>query len=325
MLTADIPPSRLYQHHHLDSTRWNRYIPRDDDIIISTSYKSGTTWTQGIVRELIAHEMRQAGITDPTQLPDLDRGSSPWLDGRWSRTVDELHTKIEAQTHRRFLKTHLAMDGLPIYNQVKYLIVARDPRDVFMSMWNHYSAYTDHFYDILNNNPEYDGSPHPRCPADIHDFWSMWINRGWFDWEQEGYPFWGNMAHTQSWWPYRQRDNILMLHYADMLADPPREIRHIADFLGIAISDEALAQVVEETSLSAMRERAVAVDAEEDEPQTFRGGSNTFFYKGTNGRWRSVLTEAELAMYERTRDRVLTPDCARWLEQGKAAIQTQES
>jgi aryl sulfotransferase len=133
------------------------------------------------------------------------------------------------------------------------------------------------------------------------------------------------MAHTQSWWPYRQRDNILMLHYADMLADPPGESRHIADFLGITISDEALAQVVDKTSLSAMRERAVAVDAEEDEPQTFRGGSNTFFYKGTNGRWRSVLTEAELAMYERTRDRVLTPDCARWLEQGKAAIQRQES
>jgi Sulfotransferase domain len=38
-----------YQHHHLDSTRWAHFTPRDDDIVISTPYKSGTTWTQEIV------------------------------------------------------------------------------------------------------------------------------------------------------------------------------------------------------------------------------------------------------------------------------------
>ena len=44
---------RIYQNHILDSTRWNRYKPRPMDIIIATSYKSGTTWTQEIVRQLI--------------------------------------------------------------------------------------------------------------------------------------------------------------------------------------------------------------------------------------------------------------------------------
>jgi hypothetical protein len=33
-----------------------------------------------------------------------------------------------------------------------------------------------------------------------------------------------------------------------------------------------------------------------------------------------VLTEAELAMYEQTKARVLTPDCARWVESGRAAL-----
>jgi aryl sulfotransferase len=315
-----LPPSRIYQHHHLDSTRWAPYIPRDDDIIISTAYKSGTTWTQGIVRELIVYAMQQAGITDPTQFPAPDRGSSRWVDARWTGPVDELHAQLAAQPHRRFIKSHLALDGLPIYAQVKYLIITRDPRDVFMSMWNHYSAYTEYFYARLNDNPDYSGDPCPRCPADIHAFWAMWIGRGWFEWEQEGYPFWGNMYHAQSWWNYRHLDNILMLHYADMKADPAGEIRRLADFLEIEISAEALAQVVAHTSLAAMRQRSLAAEAESDRLDAFRGGANTFFYKGTNGRWREVLTAAELALYEQTRDRVLTPDCARWVESGRAAL-----
>ena len=48
-------PSRrhVYQNHHLDSTRWNHFEHRPDDIIISTSYKAGTTWMQAIVGALL--------------------------------------------------------------------------------------------------------------------------------------------------------------------------------------------------------------------------------------------------------------------------------
>jgi aryl sulfotransferase len=304
----------------LDSTRWQAFIPRDDDIVISTSYKSGTTWTQAIVRELIIHAMQQADITDPAQFP-ADNASSLWPDCRFREgSPDELHATLEAQPHRRFLKTHLALDGLPIYARVKYLVVARDPRDVFMSLWNHHGGTTDDFLDLINNTPGRVGDPFPRCPADIHDFWATWISRGWFEWEQEGYPFWGNMHHNQSWWNYRHLDNILLVHYADLKADPLGEIRCIADFLNIEISAEALAKVVDQTSFGAMRQRAIAAQADSDEPPIFRDGARTFFHKGTNGRWREVLTEAELAMYEQTRARVLTPDCARWLELGRAGV-----
>lgn len=43
MDTALPERTRIYQNHHLDSTRWERFAPRDDDIVIATSYKSGTT------------------------------------------------------------------------------------------------------------------------------------------------------------------------------------------------------------------------------------------------------------------------------------------
>ena len=43
MDTALQKRTRIYQNHHLDSTRWERFAPRDDDMVIATSYKSGTT------------------------------------------------------------------------------------------------------------------------------------------------------------------------------------------------------------------------------------------------------------------------------------------
>jgi aryl sulfotransferase len=306
-----------YQNHHIDSTRWAPYSPRDDDIVISTSYKSGTTWTQAIVRELIAHSLGSHDADAPKRIPLQDNKSSLWPDWRpGAEDIEAFYEQLEAQAHRRFLKTHLPLDGFPFYPQVKYLVIGRDARDVFMSLWNHYSGYTDDFYKMLNEAPELTGEPYPRCPENIHAFWHSWINQGWFDWEQEGYPFWGNMHHTQTWWNYRHLDNIQFFHYADMLAHPKGEIERMASFLDIEISDETLPAIVQDTSLSAMRQRDIEAGAH----TIFKDGANTFFFKGTNGRWKNVLSEEELAMYETTKSRVLTSDCACWLEQGRVAL-----
>ena len=50
-----------------------------------------------------------------------------------------------------------------------------------------------------------------------------------------------------------------------------------------------------------------------------KGGAATFFFKGTNGRWKDVLTEVELQMYQQKKRRLLTPECALWLENGRTA------
>ena len=52
----------------------------------------------------------------------------------------------------------------------------------------------------------------------------------------------------------------------------------------------------------------------------FSGGLETFFFKGTNGRWRDVLGPGQLAMLERAKARVMAPDCAAYMEQGRAAL-----
>ena len=168
--------TRTYQNHHLDSTRWDVYRPRPDDVIVTTSYKSGTTWTQQILLWLLH------GDQEP--MPELGE-VSPWVDARFMGTTKEQLGEIleglssPRFTTPRFIKSHLPLDGLPYYPEVRYVIVARDARDVFMSLLNHYSSYTDIAMAALNS-PDRPGDPMPRCPEDPREVWRAWMTRGWF-------------------------------------------------------------------------------------------------------------------------------------------------
>lgn len=303
-------PERIhtYQNHTLDSTRWDRYQPRPTDIIVSTSIKSGTTWALGIVRQLIIHDLK--GSHSPAI--SLNAGSH-WLEARF-QPIDDLIADFEAQQHRRMVKSHLPLDGLPFYPDVKYIVVGRDPRDVFMSLWNHHSNYTQDFLTFMDQIPGRVGDPFPPCPPNIHDFWQQWITRGWFPWESEGYPYWGNMTHTKSWWDYRDLPNVHFIHYADLLVDIEGEIQRIADFLEISLPAQVVPAISEAVTLDSMRTRASKNEATDS--FVWQGGSNTFYFKGTNGRWKEVLSASELALYDEKATTLLTPECLAWLEHG---------
>lgn len=306
---AELPTvTRVYRNHHLDSTRWEVYAPRAGDIVVTTSYKSGTTWTQQILLRLLY------GDRDP--MPTTHE-LSPWVDARFQgSTKQELREQLEALPSPRFLKSHLPFDGLPYHPEVRYVVVGRDARDVFMSLANHYGAYTETAYAALNS-PDRPGPPLPPCPDDLRELWRGWMTRGWFEWESEGWPMWSNLHHTATYWPWRHLENLHFVHYNDLLRDLEGEVRRLAAFCGIEASDEAVARTVEGTTFAAVRERVEAVPEDEDPSRFFfAGGQRTFFHKGTNGRWREVLDEADLALYEAAKQRVLSPDCARWLEEG---------
>jgi aryl sulfotransferase len=299
--------TREYRNHHLDSTRWEAFVPRDDDIILSTSYKSGTTWMQQMLHSLIFKD-------DPDALPvGL---VSPWLDARFHGPLEEVTAGLEAQEHRRFIKSHLPLDGLPYYPNVKYVVVARNAPDVFMSYWNHYQNYTPELMERLNERTGWSGDSLPDAPSEdqIRESWKNWMTRGWFEWESEGWPFWSNLHHTQTFWPYRDLDNVLLFHYSDMLADPSGQIARLAEYLDIDVSSDELAQAVEKTRFDSMKKSIKPMDPMMR--KSFKGGTDSFIFKGTNGRWRDVLDASDLALYEEAKERVLTPDCADWLEKG---------
>jgi aryl sulfotransferase len=305
-----IAGTRVYQHHHLDSTRWDHVPYRDDDIVITTPYKCGTTWTQRIVCALLF------GPDQP-----LTREISPWIDARFWGPIEPIAEATNALPHRRFMKSHLALDGIRWDDRVKFVVVGRDTRDVFMSLLNHYSNYTDSAMSVLNGG-DIKSDPLPRYSGDPHALWSQWITRGWFEWEEDGWPFWSHHNHLATWWTARQRPNVLLVHYADLKADPSGEIGRLSDFLGLSPTAGELAEVVRVTSFDFMRREAIDKEAAAGGPDDggmFAGGAAAFIYKGTNGRWRDLLTDDELAQYEARAAR-LDPAFRAWLERGRSRL-----
>lgn len=297
----------IYQNHHLDSPRWDLFKPRPGDIVVSTSYKAGTTLMQTIIVNLIYAD---------SAAPEPLLGVTPWLDMRMD-PLEPMLEKLEAQTRRRCIKTHLPLDGLPFYDEVKYVVVGRDGRDVFMSLLNHYGRHTQAFVELLNG-PGRVGDPFPAYDGDAHALWANWTTRGWFDWESDGWPYWSHLHHAKTWWEFRRLPNIKLVHYGDCLADLESEMRGIAEFLDIEISERDWPRLVHACRFDTVRANPERVINETHAGFAWEGGAKTFINKGTNGRWREFLSPDELKLYDAAVARTLSPDCARWLEFGSA-------
>ncbi len=302
--TLDRPRrTRVYIHPLIDSRRWDRYRARGGDIVITTSMKAGTTWMQRIIGMLVT------GSDAPM---DLD-AYSPWVESRTGEPLDDLERHLESQQHRRFLKSHLPADALPFHDEVSYVVVGRDTRDMFLSMHNHYASYTA---AVLRTFNSFGGPLHlDPAPADARDLWPQWISTGSFPWEHDGSPFWSHHHHAMSWWRWRHLDNILFVHYDDLLSDLGGEIGRVAAFLGIPVRDDVLERYVEAASFATMKAQGPLLVPHVQ--AAFERGSAAFFNRGVSARWRDELTEDDLALYEQNAARTLTPELRAWLEHGR--------
>jgi aryl sulfotransferase len=285
--------TRELHSHHFDSTIWNDFQFRDDDIIIGTYAKSGTTWTQQIIGQLVFNGAEDVNVAE----------LSPWLDLRVPPKAEKL-PMVEAQTHRRFLKTHLPVDALVFSPRAKYIYIGRDGRDVIWSMYNHHSNGNEAFYAALNDTPGRVGPPLEPPPESVRQYYHDWLDR-------DGYPFWSFWENIRSWWEIRHLPNVMLLHFADLKEDMPGQIRRIADFLEIEIDEARWPVIVEHCGFDYMKRNAAL--AAPLGGAFWEGGAGTFIHKGTNGRWRDVLTDEESRKYEDLARLKLGEECARWL------------
>jgi len=290
--------TREIHNHHFDSTIWNDFEFRDDDIVISTYAKSGTTWVQQIVAQLLFAGREDLDVAE----------MSPWLDLRVPPKAIKL-SAVAAQTDRRFLKTHLPIDALVYSPRAKYIYIGRDGRDVVWSLYNHHAHANQAWYDALNNTPGLVGPPIERPVRDIRTYFLQWL-------ERDGYPFWPFWENVRSWWAVRDLPNIRHIHFAALKEDMPREIRGIAEFLEIPIDPSRWDAIIEHCSFDYMKKhatRSVPLGG-----AFWDGGAETFINKGINGRWRDVLTDEDVKLYESRALAELGAECAHWLATGTA-------
>jgi len=301
---------REYRTWTTDSRRWRDYEPRPGDIIIATSPKCGTTWMQQIVSSLI--------FQDPT--PRSLATVSPWIDGRATGSAEEVHNILRGQTHRRFPKSHLPIDGLPLYDEVKYIHVARDGRDACMSMHNQYMAFSaaqiDRFDRIGLDDPVL-GRPFPPIPKSPAEYFRLWISTAAVAGQTEGIPAPSYFDLEAGYWAERRRANFLLVHYQDLLDDLDLEMRRIAAFLAIDVDEATWPSLVGAAGFVTMR--TVADVLVPHVATSFSEGAQRFFYRGTNGRWRGVLADDDLHLYLAKTRTKFTPQLAAWLERGRHA------
>tara|TARA_R110002072_G_scaffold12511_2_gene53914 strand:- start:72 stop:920 length:849 start_codon:yes stop_codon:yes gene_type:complete len=280
----------------MDSTVWNDIDFRDDDIIIATYAKSGTSWMQQIISQLIFQGQKDLPVAE----------MSPWVDLRVPPKEVKLPA-IAAQTHRRFLKTHLPVDALVFSDKAKYIYVGRDARDVVWSLHNHHTNANDMWYDALNNTPGRVGPEIGTPPESVVEYFTHWL-------DNNGSPFWPYWENVRSWWELRDLANVKLIHFADLKRDLPGQIRDIAAFLDIDVTPDTMEDILHHCSFDYMKENAA-----QSVPlggAFWDGGAKTFIHKGNNGRWKDILPQSVSDRYEQTAVTQLGEACADWLKSG---------
>jgi hypothetical protein len=299
-------PRTRYRTVVADSARWDGFVFRDGDIIISTPPKCGTTWTQMICALLI--------FQTPVFSAPLDT-ISPWLD-QLTRDRDEVLADLEAQEHRRFIKSHTPLDGLPYDERVTYICVGRDPRDVAMSMDNHMDNMDIAAFlaqreaavgldDLAEVMP--DGPPE-RPPEERERFW-LWIDGN--PTTLSGMGLAATMHHMATFWQARTRPNVVLLHFGDLSADLEGQMRGLAARLGIDVAEDLWPELVHAATFEEMRRRAK--DVAPNATKSIWLDTTRFFNRGTIGQWHDLLDEPDLRRYEARISELADADLVAWL------------
>ncbi|MEY2421102.1 MAG: aryl sulfotransferase [Acidimicrobiaceae bacterium] len=307
---------RRYRNLIMDSQRWDGFEFRDDDIVISTPSKCGTTWMQMQCALLVFQD---------TALPAPLTRLSPWIDVQ-TETVESVFAELAAQTHRRFIKTHTPFDGIPHDPRVTYVAVGRDPRDVALSWDNHFrnmniEVIIGHRIDVagLDDLAELmpNGVPVPSDDPVVR-FWEWMEPKD--RTEEDFFGLEGMLDHLGTFWDRRDDDNVALFHYADMKADLDGEMRRLAGVLQIDVDEAKWDELVAAATFDRMRDRA-----EELAPQVthnFWNETGRFFNKGSNGQWQSFFDDDDVARYEALVTKLAAPDLAEWVHAGWHGVRT---
>src|SRR5262249_44750354 len=154
--------------------------------------------------------------------------------------------------------------------------------------------------------------PPPPTPEDPREFFLSWIGLQDHDTVPVATTFFDIEC---SYWTERRRENLLMVHYNDLKADLSGEMKRIAAFLAIETPAALWPELVEAATFEKMKDEGAALLPGIE--NAIRGGHQTFINKGTNGRWKDVLTPDDIARYRNRAAQKLPPGLNDWLENGR--------
>ncbi|QBF29736.1 sulfotransferase domain-containing protein [Thalassococcus sp. S3] len=290
---VDLTGRKLYLGPLTDNRRWDMVHIRPDDVFVVTPPKSGTTWVQTIVALLFTG--------DPAVEAELSV-KMPWIDIR-VREMPDVAARLEAMTHRRCMKSHTPMDGVPLDDHAQYICVFRHPLDAHFSYRKHLRNIPMPWFGLWYPEDDVDGVTFRR-----------FLDGGAEGFDGDAMPLDHIIRHYQAALALADRPNVSMFHYADMTRDLPGTFARLAELLGITHSAQVMDQLVETAHFDNMRAQAARFAP--GGGTGFMKSDTDFFDSGTSNKWVGQLTDRELEAYDKMMDAYLTPSERAWLEYG---------
>ncbi len=290
-----VPALRRYQSPDEDSARWDGFQFREGDIVISTRSKHGTTWLQMICALLVFHSPNL-----PAPLGVL----SPWLDWLVEPREDVI-ARLEAQRHRRFIKTHTPLDGLPMDLRAAFIVAARHPLDAAVSLYYQGENLDRDRLTRLTGRSSRTTSARPP----LHEWLAQWIARDASPADDlDSLP--GVMWHLTEAWARRHEENVLLVHYADLSTDLDRAMRNLGQWLDISTEVPQWDDLVRAARFDSMKSRADELAPDHLGVLKDRG---SFFRAGVSGAGRATASADQYNDYLRRAAGLAPSDLLEWL------------
>lgn len=275
---------------------WDQFQLRPGDVVLSTPPKSGTTWSQAILMMLI----HQQANSDRTVWKD-----SLWLDCNF-RDQEELTRELDAQLHRRCIKSHTPFDGITYSPDTIYIAVHRHPIDVHFSLERHVANMSTDWLDFL-------------FPTEAGAAFDRFLYGPSTDMGTDDLTLASICHHYQSFRDWAHLPNVHFFHYADMKRSPLKQIERFAAVLDLDLSEELIKSIVDATSFGKMK--GVAQRRANEASSLFKDPAG-FFDTGKNNKWEGRLSQKELSAYV-ARFSDLMDECGRqWFENGTGKSQS---
>ncbi|WP_189269428.1 sulfotransferase domain-containing protein [Streptomyces fuscichromogenes] len=298
-------PSRRYATLEFDSGRWIDFPLREGDIIISTPPKTGTTWVQMICALLI--------FQTPVP-PQALAVMSPWLD-YLETPQEELYARLAEQDHRRVIKTHTPLDGLPIDPRAKYIVIGRHPVDRAASLYNQLanidyrrlSEFIDEAHRIGGKRRGRLAEPPPLPP--IREWLENWCAPSHVgDMGSVPDDLVETIHHLHQAWTQRAQPYIWLTHFDDLRNDLSAEMARLAAWLDITVEPAVWTTLVKAATFEEMKSQAARVA-----PTHVLKSPEAFFHRGQSGTGWDVLSAEGHAAYLARVERMAPPDFLAWL------------
>ena len=243
----------------------NSFPFRSGDIMLATYPKSGTTWTQSIIKHLLNFD-EDIKVVDAV----------PWLERLPSPECDEVKAAIELTCRPRCFKTHTPWKSIAKSRddiKLRYIFVARNAKDVCVSLYHHARAFQSFAYE-----------------GDFDHFFQMYLHGevesgSWLDFNLEFYE-----QHLQS------PDDVLFLTYEDMHCNLVENILRIAKFMNVKCTEERAEDIAQKTSFHTLKNDPSSNYSWANHRRN--EGEKAFMRKGEVGDYKNYLSKEQERLIE---------------------------